>query len=71
MSIKLSKEEYQKRIRGDIVAVQNCMRNTPEREHIIQVLEWSVGQLYGNTEKISMADKVRIEVYRNKALSKQ
>lgn len=46
MGTTLNRASYQKMIDEDIEELKKSIPNSLERKHIIQVLEWSVTELY-------------------------
>ena len=52
MSTIISKESYQKLINEDILAIHKYMpKNSLERNHIIEILQWSVEKIYGKEKE--------------------
>jgi hypothetical protein len=51
--ILLNKNQYTQLIDQDIQRVLNEMKQSPERDHVLQILKWSINQLYKdeNTQK--------------------
>ncbi len=53
MSIQLNRESYQKLIDEDIQALNSYMpEHSLERKHIVEVLKWSINQIYGTQRKV-------------------
>lgn len=53
MGIPINERAYRKLIDEDIAAIEKNMTDSLEREHIIDVLKWSIDQIYGAKENIS------------------
>lgn len=44
--ILLNKNQYTQLIDQDIERVLTEMKQSPERDHVLQILQWSINQLY-------------------------
>lgn len=53
MGTQLNYESYQKLIDEDILALNNFMpENSLEKNHIIEVLQWSIKEIYGDNDGV-------------------
>lgn len=50
MGIQIDKKSYAKLISEDIDRLEIEMQQSPERDHIKAVLEWSIGAIYDKKE---------------------
>jgi hypothetical protein len=59
MSVTVNKNSYQELIKQDIDRIKAEMSPSPEREHIISILIWSISQIYEEPKQLTKREFIR------------